>query len=684
MSDTLTAAQRTTLKVLCDTIVPSVERPDDPSGFWKRKATDIGIDQYVEGYLATLPADQRAGLAMLLDGLALQDFVTMPSNESREQVLLNTSLSSGQAAAGIGALRSLILLLYYGVVDPVTGRNPNWTQYGYPGPVGPPPAVAKQLPVRTPDGERTIEADAVIVGSGSGGSVIAAQLAGAGLSVVVLEGGGYYNESDFAQSELKAYNEMYWRAGPTASADGNVTLMAGATLGGGTVVNWTNCVRTPDWVRREWAEHGLHGVDGPEFDAHLDAVLERIGAVATCSDLNPAQAKVVAGCDRLGWKHKRTQRNTDPATYKPETAGYIGFGDQSGSKRSADKTWLADAVAHGAKLYIHTRARRILVENGRAAGVEATHVDAEGKLVTLTVRAPRVVVAGGALESPSLLLRSGIGGPAVGSYLRLHPCAAVLSVHAEDMQAWWGAPHAMICDEFASPPSTYGFLIEGSHYSTALGAAATPWTGGRAHKELLADTRRGVTTIGLLRDRGHGRVTIDQNGESVVTYAMTDPIDIANFHLAMQTQIRLGEATGASAMYLIAPSLPRWRYGDDVDAFIDKAKRLPIGLGGVQPFSAHQMGTCRMGSDPATSVADPSGELHDVRGVWIGDGSAFPTPSGANPMVSIMALARRTAAAMLADRSAAGSAQAGGPFEIGACPPIAPLAALAARLHSES
>ena len=100
----------------------------------------------------------------------------------------------------------------------------------------------------------------------------------------------------------------------------------------------------------------------------------------------------------------------------------------------------------------------------------------------------------------------------------------------------------------------------------------------------------------------------------------------------------------------LAAGLPLWRFGDDLEAFIDRAQRVPLRAGGQRLFSAHQMGSCRMGTDPATSVANPWGELHDVKGVWIGDGSAFPTPTGTNPMVSIMALAHRTAEAIAGSR----------------------------------
>jgi choline dehydrogenase-like flavoprotein len=112
--------------------------------------------------------------------------------------------------------------------------------------------------------------------------------------------------------------------------------------------------------------------------------------------------------------------------------------------------------------------------------------------------------------------------------------------------------------------------------------------------------------------------------------------------------MRLHHAAGANEIRSLATGLPGWKEGEDLDAAIAVAQQSPMGLGGQKLFSAHQMGTCRMGADPATSVADPLGELHDTPGVYIGDGSAFPTSSGTNPMVTIMALARRTATAIAA------------------------------------
>jgi choline dehydrogenase-like flavoprotein len=132
-------------------------------------------------------------------------------------------------------------------------------------------------------------------------------------------------------------------------------------------------------------------------------------------------------------------------------------------------------------------------------------------------------------------------------------------------------------------------------------------------------------------------------------YAITDPLDLDNLKKGIEVQIRLHEAAGAHQIGPLAEGAPTWRRGDDLEAFIAAVKRIPFRAGGYKMFSAHQMGSCRMGEDPGTSVAGPWGELHDTKGVWIGDGSAFPTSSGTNPMVSIMALAHRTAEAIAAE-----------------------------------
>jgi choline dehydrogenase-like flavoprotein len=648
------------LKAVCDTVVPSLPRDRDPGGHWARKASDLGVDVGAAQLIEEIPDPAlQGGLLQLLDALGQQG-IGRATQESSEQILRNIGLSSPEAGAGVAALIAMTLFLHYGAPDPETGQNPNWKTFGYPGPISAPPELEKPLQIHEPQGaEETLEADVCIVGSGSGGSVVAAVLAGAGLDVIVLEAAGYFNESDFAQLELPAYQEMFWRGGPTPTADGNVSLVAGTTLGGGTTINWTNCLRTRPWVREQWArEHGLDGVDGPEFDRHLDAVLERINATDACSELNGPQLRMREGAEALGWSFETIVRNTDPDRYTPEMAGYLGFGDQSGSKQSADRTWLADAQSHGARFLTYARATHVLTEDGHATGVEAVWQPPEGDGAQVTVRAPRVVVACGSLESPALLLRSGIGGPAAGDNLRLHPSSVVGAAYGSDQEAWWGAPQAGLCDEFADTGEGFGFLIETAQYAPGLIGSATPWINAADHKQRMADFTVTGNLIALTRDRGHGRVTIDAGGEAVPEYPVTDELDLENLRRGIEAQIRLHEAAGAHQIGPLAEGAPTWRRGDDLEAFIDGVKRIPFRAGGYRLFSAHQMGTCRMGADPATSVAGPLGELHDTKGVWIGDGSAFPTSSGTNPMVSIMSLAHRTAEAIAEDAGASKKATA--------------------------
>ena len=629
------------LRALCDTVVPSIEHVPDPYGHWARSASSYGVPEGVAETLATLPDEQRAGIGQLLDVLAAQGLLSA-SQASREQLLRNLSLGSPEAAAGIAALGGLTILLHYGAPDPATGRNPCWDMLGYPGPLAAPPAEPKTIEPLRIESDTNLEADVVVVGSGAGGGVIAAELARRGASVVVVEAGEYFNESDFNQYELWAWQNLYWRGGPTATTDRNVTLQAGSCLGGGTVVNWTNSIRTKEWVRREWAsQSGLTDV-ADDFDRHLDAVWERLSVSIDCCDLNKPHQIMKRGADALGWSFVVTNRNADPARYDPASAAYMGFGDQSGSKQSTLRTYLQDAVDAGGQIVVGCFVDRVLVDGGRAAGVVGRSPATGG---TLTVRAPHVVVAAGALESPGVLERSGIGGPAVGRYLRLHPCTAVGGTYGEDIEGWWGAPHVGLVDEFASLNDGYGFLVEGVQYTTGLAASATPWRDAHQHKEAMEDFRHVATIIGLLRDRGedNGQVVVDQTGTTQPFYSLRDAGDQATTRHALEAQIRIHAAAGAHQISALADNPPVWHRGDDLEQYIARVKRIPLRASGMRLFAAHQMGTCRMGTDPSTSVAAPTGELHDTPGVWIGDTSAFPTSSGTNPMITVMALAHRTA-----------------------------------------
>ena len=308
------------------------------------------------------------------------------------------------------------------------------------------------------------------------------------------------------------------------------------------------------------------------------------------------------------------------------------------------KTFLQDASDAGARFVVGARADRILVEAGRAAGVEATVTHADGSTTALTIRASAVVLACGAIESPAVLLRSGIGGPAVGNHLRLHPASLVSGVYEEPIEGWIGQIQSALSDEFTGCEGDYGFLIEAIAVAPGLQASALPWDDGRTHKDRMARTLKySAPFVSVARDHGEGEVVIDDYGRAVARWGFADDVDARMFRKAMVEQAKLHRAAGAKEIVTLFQQPVVWSEGEDFDAFVADIEQASLAANDVAVFTAHQMGSCRMGADPAESVADGRGELHDTGGVWIGDGSAFPTAPGVNPMISIMSLAHRTA-----------------------------------------
>lgn len=648
----LTDTRRRILEAVCDTFAPSVEGGDDEvtRAYFARSAGDLGVATQVEGLMAqAMLPDEIAAFGELFDGLESEGFADLPL-EQRTAALAQTAASSHEAKLAVRALRGLTFLFFYALPD-AEGRNPNWEALGFPGPVSAAPSAEqapKTIPVEAVSGpEATLIADAVVVGSGAGGGVIAARLAEAGRSVVVLEMGGYRNEADFNQLEIEQL-ELYLGGGLLGSEDGSMSIFAGATLGGGTVVNYMNCIRTPQHIREEWERHGIEGMAALEYEEHIDAIWDRLSVNAEATSQNRPHRKLIAAFDSQGMEHKVITRNTDRECEDPRVCGYCASGCQRGCKQSTLKTFLQDAADAGARFVVGAHAERVLVEDGRAAGVEATVSHPDGTQTRLTVQAPTVVVAGGAVESPALLLRSGIGGPAAGKHLRLHPASVVEGVYEEPIEGWVGQIQSTVSYAFADCVGEYGFLVESAPTLPASQAMSYPFEDGRRHKDdLLRCFRHSAPFISVARDHGEGEVVIDDHGRAVVRWSLSDEVDRRMLVRAQLELLRLHRAAGAKEMFTFHSERLWWREGDDFDAFLERVEDASYDAADIVLFSAHQMGSCRMGSDPADSVADGRGQLHDVEGVWIGDASAFPTAPGVNPMISIMALAHRTAGNIL-------------------------------------
>src|SRR5207245_4386289 len=183
----------------------------------------------------------------------------------------------GQLRQGYQSIKRLSGFVFFAAPD-TTGVNPNWEALDYQASTPPPVDVPQPIkPLRITE-DFTLEADAVIIGSGAGGGVVAGELAMAGKNVIVLEKGGYNNEANFTLQEAQAMPELFLKRGTLTSKDLGIIILAGSTLGGGTTVNWTTSLRTTSDVLEEWEQHsGLHGrFTGSQLQESFAAVEKRM------------------------------------------------------------------------------------------------------------------------------------------------------------------------------------------------------------------------------------------------------------------------------------------------------------------------------------------------------------------------------------------------------------------------
>jgi choline dehydrogenase-like flavoprotein len=537
--------------------------------------------------------------------------------------------------SGFQAVKRLSLFIAYS--RPEAGAAVLLPETGYvrPDPLPLPDRPLAIAPLAVHDAD-TLDCDVCVVGSGAGGAVAASEAAQAGRSVIVLERGPSWSETDLVPREAEGTARFFWDRGLAATDDLGVVLFAGRALGGGTVVNWMTSLRLPDDIRAEWETLGADGM-GPELDEHYAAVEERSDVNLDESVRNAQNDALARGLDALGKPWSVIPRNARGCG----DCGHCGMGCRAGAKRSTARTFLADAVARGARVVTDCEARTITTASGAVTGVTA--VAGERRI---TVRAPRIVLAGGAIGTPALLLRSGLGGPLAGRRLFLHPVPAVFARYPDPIRMWSGVPQSVVSDAFARLDGAYGFRLEVPPVLPGVAAAGSVWRSAAQHRETLRAIDHYAAFIPIVRDREPGRVHVDRDGAALVSYAVRGA-DAAMCVRAIVETAKVHLAAGASLVRTLHTRPLALEPGGDVAAFAAAVAHRGVAPNTVGIFSAHQMGTAGMGHGQ-DSVSDPDGAIRGVRGLHVVDASAFPNASGVNPMLTVMALARRNARRMLA------------------------------------
>ena len=458
--------------------------------------------------------------------------------------------------------------------------------------------------------------DVVVVGSGAGGGVIAGELAQRGRDVLLVECGPHLRGHDFTRFEAKAAHDLFWplRFAPLPNGE-LVTFLAGRCVGGTTTINTKVAFRANEHDVAKW--HPASGLtsDGStpfavsDLEPYYDRV-ERVLGVRRRADWEKSVHTVVPGFRALGAELEPVAAYTDPNC---ASCGSCIQGCASNAGKSTMNTYIAEALARGIlDLRADTTVERVLVEGGEATGVEL--VDAAGERQTVHARA--VVVAAGAVNTPQLLLRSGLENPVIGKHLGLHPVRLVYGLFEEPQDAHMVYPISAHCLKH-QPDEDGGFVIEASTiqdpiaFATTIGDDDGPFWGPRL-TEAVRKFRCWNGVLAMVNDENNASVVVDENGQERFDVDFNErELDRLDASLEFSKQVL--EAAGATRVC--------W-----------------TGLA-----STHVQGSCRMGDDPARSVVDRNGESHDVKRLYVGDGSLVPRTLSVNPSLTIMALATRLA-----------------------------------------
>ena len=588
----------------------------------------------LENFIATDPAYRQATRAALwaTEMSSLPSYgrpFSSLSPEKRERVLTKWSESRfrlvRESLRGVMApLRAAYfenpaireLLGLHQITPPATVEEPRWLRQMTDG--------------RQVDEDLDLECEVVVVGSGAGGAAAAYELARRGRAVLMVESGHYFDRRSFDGDPLKAFSKLYLGRGMTlALGNLGVPVWAGRAVGGTTIVNSGTCYRTPEWTLKRWADDfGLSMLSSAHLDPYFRGVEEML-------QIGPAQdrylggaARVIArGAEKLGLAHGPLPRNAPSC----DGQGVCAFGCPTGAKRSTDVSYIPAALEHGAQLISGAHVSKVEIVAGRARGVRGRL--ASGR--TFRIRADAVVVAGGTLMTPLLLRKSGacVSSGWLGKNLSIHPAAHVIARFDEDIDMSRGIPQSYGIDTFAPE----GIMYEGGSLSLKSIGGTMPFAG-RRYMDFMDQYRKTALFGFMIQDKSRGEVRQGPKGMPLITYNLCKE-DVAQMHKGL---IKLCE------VYLEAGAEHIWPGVTTCDEVVGRAgiesfRSMRLKASHIESAAFHPLGTCRLGTDPKTSCVGPDHQAHDTAALYVTDGSAVPSSLGANPQVTIMALASRAA-----------------------------------------
>ena len=488
-----------------------------------------------------------------------------------------------------------------------------------------------------------LAADVAIVGSGAGAGITAELLARAGLRIVIVEEGPLRSSSDFRQLEADAYPALYQESAARKTRDQAITILQGRCVGGSTTVNWTSSFRTPTATLDYWrSQFALAGYSDAELAPFFEQVERRLSIGPWLTPPNENNDLLRRGAARLGIPAASIARNVKGCW----NLGSCGMGCPTNAKQSMLVTTIPRALDEGATLLVETRAERFEIRNGR---IRALHcIGASGQAAQTRIEASHYVLAGGAINSPAVLLRSQAPDPhgRLGRRTFLHPVVLSAAVMPQRVEGWQGAPQSIFTDHFLETQAIdgpIGYKLEAPPLHPVIFASTVPGHGARYAESLRAFPSTHVL-LALLRDGFHpqapgGEVRLRADGSPELDYPLTDYVmDGARRALLSMAEIQF--AAGASQVQPVHELAPPCRSWAEARHALHQLPMKPLL---TKVVSAHVMGGCALSGDEHLGVTRPDGVHWQLANLSVHDGSLFPTSIGANPQVSVYGIANRLA-----------------------------------------
>ena len=500
-------------------------------------------------------------------------------------------------------------------------------------------------------GPQTLQADVAIIGSGAGGGVAAELLALAGLKVLLLEEGALRTSDSFRDmDEARAYRELYQEAGARATSDGAIAVMQGRSVGGSTTVNWTSSFRTPKQTLEHWAvQHEVKGHGVAEMQPWFEQMERRLD-VMRWEAHNANNNVLKLGCEKLGWEAHAIPRNVRGCW----NSGYCGFGCPVNAKQSMLVSTIPEALRHGATLAHRLRVRQLQHADGRITGAVGEALRADGITASgtqVTIQARHFIAAGGAINTPALLLRSALPDPhqRLGKHTLIHPVVLSIAQMPERVDAFYGAPQSIASDHFQwkdGATGPMGYKLEVPPLFPGITSGVLNRVGTDLQQSMAAFAHSNAV-LALLRDgfveqSPGGSVRLADDGSPMLDYDVSDYV----WDGVRRAWLSMAELQFAAGARQVRPAHLDSSFHSSWAEARKAIAELPLKKFRASLFTAHLMGGCAMSENPKRGVVDSRGRHHQIANLSVLDGSVFPTSLGVNPQLSIFALTAQNATAL--------------------------------------